>query len=185
VRPRIARLLFRGFSFLAPHPEACRGPSEFKWSRIISERLKLIALVGLAPLWPALACGQVNGMNNSLQNSRVLVACDLGDVDPFSRITPKMDWVGLAERDLVLVVQRTDDVVGISQDGEFDLSFNAPLINDKSCNSADFILIGKDGRAKKSWVETVPVAELFNTIDAVPMRKFEMRVQRRAKEQDK
>ena len=123
-------------------------------------------------------------MNNTLQNSRILVTCDLGNVNPISRITPRMDWAGFAERDLVLVVQKTDGVVRLLGDGEFDLSFNAPLINDYSCNSADFILIGKDGRAKKSWAKTVPVDELFNTIDAMPMRKFEMREQRRAKKQD-
>jgi hypothetical protein len=123
-------------------------------------------------------------MKNTLQNSRVLVACDLGDVNPISRITPKMDWAGFAERDLVFVMQKTDGVVGLSRDGEFDLSLNAPLINYKSCNSADFILIGKDGRAKKSWAKTVSIDDLFITIDAMPMRQFEMREQRRAKKQD-
>ena len=121
----------------------------------------------------------MNGLPNTLQNSRVLVACDLGDVDPIKRITPTIDWAGFAERDLVFVIQKTDRVIGLSEEGTFEVPLKLPLVNNTSCNSADFILIGKDGSAKKTWMKTVPIEALFSTIDAMPMRRFEMRQKRK------
>ena len=42
----------------------------------------------------------------------------------------------------------------------------------------EFTLIGKDMGVKKRWEGTLPQDELFASIDAMPMRRFEMRQQK-------
>lgn len=37
------------------------------------------------------------------------------------------------------------------------------------------VLVGKDGGAKRSSAQPIPASELFRTIDAMPMRREEMR----------
>jgi len=39
----------------------------------------------------------------------------------------------------------------------------------------EYVLIGKDGGEKRRWQDSLPRGELFDTIDAMPMRQYEMR----------
>ena len=43
----------------------------------------------------------------------------------------------------------------------------------------EFVLIGKDTGVKKRWEDTLPISDLFQTIDAMPMRQYEMRTRDR------
>lgn len=50
------------------------------------------------------------------------------------------------------------------------------LVRRTACaEDTDFILIGKDSRVKKRWRQTLPMDDLFQTIDAMPMRQYEMK----------
>lgn len=117
-----------------------------------------------------------NSVFSPLGTSRILASCD---PNPISLITPNMDWDGFAERDLVVVSVRNGDAYLINEVGQ------SSLISDKvmtkigaalfCAKGADVLLIGKDRGPKRQWRDTVPIKELFETIDAMPMRQYEMR----------
>ncbi len=79
---------------------------------------------------------------------------------------------GLAERDLVrieLFATEADAATKLFLEGELKASSNA----------FSLLLIGKDGGVKYRTTTAAPVEEIFDTVDAMPMRQSEMKKQRR------
>ncbi|WP_246732922.1 DUF4174 domain-containing protein [Methylobacterium sp. BTF04] len=100
--------------------------------------------------------------------SRVLVISATDGADPrlvVQRSTVAAAKAGMAERDLVTIeilgqgdsARRLRDRLGLPRDG-----FRV-------------LLIGKDGGAKLNRDEPIPTRTLFDTIDAMPMRREESR----------
>lgn len=86
----------------------------------------------------------------------------------------KLNWKGVLDRDLVVLIQR-DNLMQYTPDEMFstDKSLDMSLLDDAA--DFQFLLIGKDGTVKMMSEEMVAHEKLFSTIDAMPMRKQEMR----------
>lgn len=115
-------------------------------------------------------------------NKRILLVCNTGIDNPSKRVLPAMDWEGFAERDVVVVAMSRGGVKILNADGTRDFPSSDSLSQvhqRKKCDSGiDFNLIGKDGGVKKRWSDTVWTEDLFTTIDAMPMRRYEMRLKK-------
>ncbi len=112
--------------------------------------------------------------------SRILFSCT-SSTDALDEITPKMDWAKFLERDLDLVSATGNSaylnyfVDGDVQRSPLYGSYVDRIIEESNCNDdTSFVLIGKDGRVKYRWQNNVATEELFEIIDAMPMRQFEM-----------
>jgi len=83
---------------------------------------------------------------------------------------------GMDERDLVVFRILRDQVIQTIGD-KYDKKSAEKLRNQYSVAEGDFsvILIGKDGSKKLQQQEVLGVDKLFATIDAMPMRRREMR----------
>lgn len=123
--------------------------------------------------------------NVSLQDTpRILAFCDNPASDQSlllaERVRPTIDWVGFTERDLVLVEvigETTHPIISL-KDGQRD-RVERVLLNDfqpkEICRKDfEFVLIGRDRAVKKRWQGFLSVEDLFQTIDAMPMRRFEI-----------
>jgi hypothetical protein len=105
--------------------------------------------------------------------NRILVV--LSDDDAFAfkqREFLNKDRDGVLNRDLV--------VIGLGDEGApyfEDVDIELDQVRERfSLGSGDkIILFGKDGTLKKRWGTPVTTDELFSLIDAMPMRKAEMR----------
>jgi hypothetical protein len=75
---------------------------------------------------------------------------------------------GLAERDLVQIT-RTDEQMDAGTRDYLRRELNVPA------GAFNVLLIGKDGGVKYRGTEATDPAQLFETIDAMPMRQSEMR----------
>lgn len=134
---------------------------------------------------------------------RLLVVCLENGAEnmpsPTRTMYEQMDWEGFAERDLLLVELTKDDVMAVTlnsgqsfapaektQGQVAGLTGNwrrTPITRGgeyirktaKCQNDYDFALIGKDTSLKQRWEISVPQEELYPVIDAMPMRRFEMR----------
>jgi hypothetical protein len=88
----------------------------------------------------------------------------------------KLDPEGLVERDLIIFLVAREQVTNLLSDESTSLS--AERLR-KKYSQADkkfqFILIGKDGGKKLDRSEFVPSDYLYAVIDAMPMRRQEMR----------
>ena len=131
---------------------------------------------GLALAIPVMACvGPAAAAEDPLaryrQVSRVLVlsAPDAGDARlGEQRKAIAAAGAGVGERDLVVV-----EAVGTDR--------RADAIRRRLRLPADAfraVLVGKDGAAKVTAEVPIPLQRLFSTIDAMPMRRDEMRRQR-------
>ncbi len=81
---------------------------------------------------------------------------------------------GLAERDLELIVITPDEAVyGVADRN------HAVILQRFKTPTSDFevVLIGLDGGVKQRWTEPVTAQTLFAVIDAMPMRRQELREQ--------
>ena len=85
---------------------------------------------------------------------------------------------GWRERDMVTIVVAGDRPVTVDRTRAKDLS-NAALRRRFQVAGDRFaaILVGKDGTEKLRHDAPIPAAKLFQTIDAMPMRRREMRKQ--------
>ena len=110
---------------------------------------------------------------------RIFVVCDSGIDDPLERILPTMDWQSFVEIDIVIVIKGPGGVEILNSDGTRDFPSSNTLTQihqrNKCPRGIDFNLIGKDGGIKKIWSDVVWIEDLFATIDAMPMRRYEMR----------
>ncbi len=117
--------------------------------------------------------------NDVFGEKRILIVCNSGIDDPLERVFPKMDWQGFLERDIVIVIKGPRGVEILNSDGTRDFPSSNTLTQihqrNKCPRGIDFNLMGKDGGIKKVWSGVVWTEDLFATIDAMPMRQFEMR----------
>jgi hypothetical protein len=133
----------------------------------------------------------------ALGASRLLVVCLPGFEDRsiagLSQRYQNIDWDGYANRDLRLIgvspktrltVQlgsrhHHDQTRTLSATGSIDVVFpmlGTDIIDRANCKvDYEFILIGKDTGVKARWIDDFSQTDLFNRIDAMPMRQFEMR----------
>ena len=82
---------------------------------------------------------------------------------------------GLRERDLTVIEVFSED--GVAVDGQAAGPSGSSFYRHFSVDSDAFrvILVGKDGRIKLDRKEAVASTDLFSLIDAMPMRRLEMR----------
>jgi len=94
-------------------------------------------------------------------------------------MTSKLDWTDFRSRDLVLLMQKDDALYILSEKEKPTklMSVSVRQIQTTAiCESeTSYILIGKDGGIKRRWTGLLNVDDLFQTIDAMPMRQYEMR----------
>ena len=117
----------------------------------------------------------------SIDDARILVACE-SQKDVFAGFSQPMDWPGFAERDLLLFDLTHTDLHFISVPARGPVSENEAkqVIRMSDCGADDkYVLIGKDGGVKRRWTGKMSIDELFQTIDAMPMRQYEMRTRGR------
>lgn len=126
-----------------------------------------------------------------LGKDRILVVC-VGDSINDTKLDTFYNSVNLnqfSERQLTLVeVGKWGVASVISLEGSSKPlkarhdDFGNQLRETANCqNDFDTVLIGKDTGVKARWTGMPPMDALFDTIDAMPMRKFEIRQQRRDK----
>ena len=117
--------------------------------------------------------------NDVFGEKRILIVCNSGIDDPLERMLPKMDWQGFLERDIVIVIMGPGSVEILNSDGTRDFPSSNTLTQihqrNKCPRGIDFNLMGKDGGIKKVWSGVIWTEDLFVTVDAMPMRQFEMR----------
>jgi len=98
-----------------------------------------------------------------------------------SQTYDRLDWDGFAERHLRVFEVQDTTLYLVQRDGvswrRVEQSSSADALRRRAnCRGdLDFVLIGKDGGEKMRWQESLPRRPLFDTIDAMPMRQYEMR----------
>lgn len=112
--------------------------------------------------------------NDILGYNRIVILCN------GSWTSQKIDQDEFSERDIAMVEINDEAAtfVAKSTGGEFHFTPLADaenLIRRATCSeNKEFVLIGKDTGVKERWQKTLPLNELYEVIDAMPMRRFEM-----------
>ena len=116
-----------------------------------------------------------------VNESRYLVACP-SQTDIYQGIFPEVDWKGFEERDIFILDITKTDVYVILRLNEISTPLLVSQDSAKeyrhmsNCEAKDkYVLIGKDGGVKRRWNGQIDVDDLFQAIDAMPMRQFEMK----------
>tara|TARA_B100001750_G_scaffold245408_1_gene264970 strand:+ start:1423 stop:1857 length:435 start_codon:yes stop_codon:yes gene_type:complete len=126
---------------------------------------------------PFIAKGKLSRFQNK---NRLLVVFTPDDIDPQFLIQLqdyKHHAIGAIERDICKV-----DITAMTQeiivDGRKEAISYTDSLNrlDILSNRFQVILVGKDGDVKKRWYTPVAMDEVFNEIDAMPMRQREKRM---------
>ncbi|WP_371398265.1 DUF4174 domain-containing protein [Fretibacter rubidus] len=143
---------------------------------VLLRKFRIAAIIGAAVSVIAQPLIASAGTNSPLGHSRILASCA---AKPLDAIAPTMNWPGFQERDLVLVVFRDQKAYIQNKNDGLELISDPTMLRygkALTCERFDeFMLIGKDRGPKRRWLNTVPIQELFQTIDAMPMRQYEMR----------
>ena len=148
--------------------------------------LGLTCLASLFCLPVSLAeAGESNPLFNPIGTNRIIVVCltDLPNeaAADVSQTYDRLDWDGFAERHLLVFEVQDTTLYLVLRDGvswrKVEQSGSADALRRRAnCRGdLDFVLIGKDGGEKMRWQESLPRRPLFDTIDAMPMRQYEMR----------
>jgi len=133
-------------------------------------------------------------LRDPLGQSRLLVMCLPNDreiTQDEKSFIYKTDWDSFAERDLLLVglneqaaynflvqdPQNDSDAAGIKSRYIYRSLIAGKAIRERVSCAHDFelILVGKDRGVKARWTNDFTQEDLFSRIDAMPMRRFEMR----------
>ncbi|MCC0016112.1 MAG: DUF4174 domain-containing protein [Rhodobiaceae bacterium] len=122
---------------------------------------------------PAFSAGLAEGLAAYRGKSRVLVI-RVQRLDQIALARQKQilraDEPGLAERDMVVFAGTRDAVLPIFGEAPAGMpALSAPP------GGFEAVLVGKDGTVKGRWNQPVTLPELFSLIDAMPMRRQEMR----------
>jgi len=126
-----------------------------------------------------------------LGKDRILVLCSLNNVDEeaLREFYESVRWSEFSERDLTLIEiskGMVSSVLGISLKNSSRWvnaarhhDYGDELRKRANCDGdLEFVLIGKDTGVKMRWTNDFTQEDLFSRIDAMPMRRFEMRQQR-------
>lgn len=115
--------------------------------------------------------------NYSWKNRIILLFAPTADNDLLQQqyVQLRADISGLDERDIVIFQVLPDQVKG--QDTTWNAGSSDKLRDQYHVGNNEFcaILIGKDGTAKLRKNELLSQKELYSVIDAMPMRRREMR----------
>ena len=122
---------------------------------------------------PAFSAGLAEGLAAYRGKSRVLVI-RVQRLDQIALARQKQilraDGPGLAGREVVAFAATRDAVLPIFGEAPAGMpALPAPL------GGFEAVLVGKDGTVKGRWNRPVTLPELFSLIDAMPMRRQEMR----------
>ena len=141
---------------------------------IISHFIGILAILSATMLWSA-QNSSVNSLERKLNSFKwqkrvILVITSSSDEKEFIEQKNKIELkkAGIEERDLEIlyvVINNLDDTDKTFLRKKFEIQ------EQKFC----IILIGKDGGEKRRSHTPLLVDDLFQTIDAMPMRKQEMR----------
>lgn len=82
---------------------------------------------------------------------------------------------GLEERKLLYFFFNSEKSVKSNFKGEVDANHFLEKLNQKQTNQVTWILVGLDGGIKKSGNSMPEVSEIFRLIDAMPMRRSEIK----------
>ena len=153
--------------------------------------LTLAASIFSAPSGVAENMG--DNLGDPLGHYRLLVLCvpeaSVSAGEQFRKIHFQIDWDEFAERDLVLIHSQTttsytvhglpinkQTPFGMTVDWNRTQHINNNVRNRARCaDHFEIVLIGKDTGVKKRWDMFPPQEDIFNTIDAMPMRRYEMK----------
>ena len=82
------------------------------------------------------------------------------------------------ERNFIIVYLKNQNTY--INDIEMSKHFSKSILNKiKNTNSDhNFILIGKDGKVKKSYPSKIEIEEIFFDVDKMPMRRYEMKIRK-------
>ncbi len=82
------------------------------------------------------------------------------------------------ERNFIIVYLKNQNTY--INDIEMSKHFSKSILNKiKNTNSDhNFILIGKDGKVKKSYPSKIEIEEIFFDVDKMPMRRYEMKTRK-------
>jgi len=129
-----------------------------------------------------------------LGEQRILVICLPESATIESKLADPLyasiDWKGFKERDLEILEYRKQTSHLVEEHGRADPVPRALITHawyygtvphekisaiTKCENKLEYVLIGKDGSQKRRWSLFPTNDDLYSTIDAMPMRRFEMR----------
>ena len=125
-----------------------------------------------------------------LGQDRLLVMClpnDREETRDEIKFIHGLDWDGFEDRDLRLIGINENTALEYKANKASDTSLTAQIITKNSINAErikkrvncrqdfELILVGKDTGVKARWKSNFSQEDLFNQIDAMPMRRFEMK----------
>ena len=124
-----------------------------------------------------------------LWKKRILVLCDLTAGDAAARFMDRManrlDPAGLKDRDLFLVHVKQKPALEVwvpSEAEQAPRAFSDPAAHGAyvklakcQAHKTQLVLIGKDGGVKQRWTDPPAKKDIYNLIDAMPMRMQELR----------
>ena len=122
-------------------------------------------------------------LDDPLGVHRLLILCLLASSENTSQIYESTSWESFAERDLHYIELRPDAAYTVKPETDVKLTrvlhrSDKALRAEADCkNEFEFVLIGNDGTQKRRWAGLMSSDDLFETIDAMPFRQFEMRQQ--------
>jgi len=96
-----------------------------------------------------------------------------------------IDMDSLVERDIAMIEIKEGFATFVTKDKDgraylTPIAEAESLIRRAACTKdTEFVLIGKDTGVKQRWSRTLPEGDLFQTIDAMPMRQYEIRTRGR------
>lgn len=114
-----------------------------------------------------------------LGQARILVLCNANWTED------DVEWDEFAERDIEMLEHHGGGFHLIYRNDTHEMARagldRSQTFQDKiACSDAvEFVLIGKDHGVKRRWSDALPRQELFDTIDAMPMRRYEIKTRDR------
>ncbi len=117
--------------------------------------------------------------NTGFETPRVLIACEKPESNLLSTTLTRDHWAEFVDRDLILLEVIGEEIF-LRSSPEGTLRLNAESVKTiqsyNACQSdVSYMLVGKDGGVKNRWNDSLPLEDLFATIDSMPMRRHEMR----------
>ena len=146
-------------------------------------------LVWMAALPSAQAASQ-SVAADPLGQDRLLIMClpnDREETRDEIEFIYLLDWDGFEDRDLRLIGINENTALEYKANNASDASSTAQIITKNPINAErikkrvnctqdfELILVGKDTGVKARWKSSFSQEDLFNRIDAMPMRRFEMK----------
>lgn len=131
----------------------------------------LFIIVTMASFGKAKAADVWKSQENKFEGHRVLVICNNAKL-PSDKVTTEFEARNLIIMRNAYKLSPKHPINKRSHRPQIEELHRYPYCGEQN----EFILIGKDASIKKRWKDTFSVEDLFQTIDAMPMRQFEMRM---------